>query len=95
MAVARPGDDVPECKETGPDRFQRRFDPDEVVVPRGCMEPEHHLGHHKEDSPAFDVCVTHAVLPYEVRAANLAPDEIVRVVHHAHLVSLGVAHAQF
>src|SRR5262245_62054547 len=43
---------------------------------------------------AFEVRITKSTVTAEVRPSNLHPDEVIRVVHHSHLVGLGITNAK-
>src|SRR5690606_24229099 len=68
--------------------------PDLIVVPGGRDEAELGVGHRQAKPFTLQLRVRRAGGADEVGAAHLAPDQVVRVVDHAHLVGFGVADAQ-
>ena len=58
------------------------------------MISEARVDNGQRDSLLLDVGVRCPELPYQVSTAYLAPDEIVRMIHHVHLVGLSVPHAK-
>src|SRR5262252_1902782 len=59
------------------------------------MKPRRQLGDSKPDTRTLHFGVTHATRADEIGATHLTPHEIVRVVHHAHLIGLRVPNAEF
>jgi hypothetical protein len=69
-------------------------DLDFVVIPRRAQITATGFGHGQQDAMVvFKIPVPESRLPAEVHASNLHPDQIVRVVDHAHLVGFGVTGA--
>src|SRR5262249_45114959 len=66
----------------------------QVVVTRRPMESCRQVGDSKTDAGAFDVGIAHPSRADEVRAPDLAPDQIIGVIDDTHLVRFGVAHAK-
>ena len=64
-----------------------------IVVARALPVFAVRFDHRQLDAVVFHLAVGPAGLAQPVGAANLEPDQIVRVVDHAHLVGFGVAHA--
>jgi len=58
------------------------------------MEPSRQFGYREADARSLDVGVAHAAGADEVRSADVAPDQIIRVIDHAHLVGFGVTDAK-
>ena len=73
---------------------QRGADANHLVVARRGVKSRRQLRHGEADPGSFEVGVAHAARTDEVGAPDLAPDEIVRVVHDAHLIGLRVADAE-
>src|SRR5262245_2364447 len=84
---------VPELHAYG--RQQPSFGPDLqlVVVPRGTRVFAMCFDHRQRNTSLFHLAITPAERPQQIRARDLEPHEVVRVVDHAHLVGLGVADA--
>src|SRR5439155_16163992 len=74
---------------------QRRARPDFelIVVPGRTPVVAVRLDHRKLHALVFHGAITVASVAEPVRAANLEPYEVVRVIHDAHAVGLGIAHA--
>jgi hypothetical protein len=75
--------------------FLSWVDEDLVVVARGGLVAQLHV----DDGDVAVVLLLHVAIAEAERAqqldaADLEPDDEVRVVDHAHLVGLGVAHAE-
>ena len=78
-----------------PLRFHHpRLDHQLIVVSRRRLVSRRGLNH---GNPAtilrFHLLVAETALPHQFHSPNLEPDKIIRVVHHAHLVGLRIAHA--
>src|SRR5256886_2014940 len=69
-------------------------DPQQVVV--ACRRPEAHvdLGHREVDALLLQLLVGDPGLAHQLGAGAVEPDQVVGVVHHAHLIGLGVIDAQ-
>src|ERR1700722_7830324 len=75
--------------------FNPGLDDHFVVEPGGPLIAAVGLGHGEEYSVVtLHIAVVEAASFAEIDAAHFHPDEVVRIVHHTHLVSFGVAHAQ-
>src|SRR5690606_15002948 len=70
------------------------LDADLLVVASGCEVADVRIGDGQVHAVALELRVGPAQGTQEVRAADLAPDEVMRVVHDTHLVGFSVAHAQ-
>ena len=86
---------VCERHRSGFDIGDGRFDPYQVVVSRRRVKPQRRFRHGELHTTCFHRGVRHAALADKVRATDLAPDEIVRVIRDPHLVGFGVSHADF
>src|SRR6266496_1101918 len=66
----------------------------EIVVERRPAEAQARLGHGQEDARLLHRAIGVAGDAQVLGARAIEPDEIVRVVHHAHLVGFGIVDAQ-
>src|SRR6266540_3935103 len=66
----------------------------EIVVERRPAEAQARLGHGQEDARLLHRAIGVAGDSQVLGARAIEPDEIVRVVHHAHLVGFGIVDAQ-
>ena len=58
------------------------------------MEPEARFNHRERDILALELGVRSAQSANELSSPDLAPDQIVRVIHHLHLIGLGVPYPE-
>ena len=79
---------------TGDSIAGRRPNLDLIIVP--CRAPvlAVRVDHRQEDAGGFHFAIGPAERPQQVGPRHLEPDEVVGVVDDAHLVRLGVPHAQ-
>src|SRR5437588_2541318 len=75
------------------DVFQMRANDDLVIIPGRCFVPAARI-HHGDVAAvfAFHLAIREPELPQQFYASNFKPDEIIRVIHHAHLVGFRVTH---
>ena len=71
-----------------------RPDLDLVVVPRRPLILAMGFDHRQRNAGELHLAVAPAERAQQVGAPHLEPDEIVRVVDHAHFIGFGVAHPQ-
>ena len=69
--------------------------PDWIVVAGRGVKAHGHVRHSKEHAVLLERGIGTAMGANEIGASEFTPYEIVRVVHHAHLVGFGVSHAEF
>src|SRR5581483_7674 len=94
-AIGLADDLVPEVEQRISYVFQPGAYQDAVVVPGRGPKPAARVYYGNEASIRdFHFFVSEAELAKQLYATNLKPDQIVRVVDHAHLVGLGVTHPQ-
>ena len=91
--VSRVGEDVLERDLPRAHVGERRRDAHEIVVARAGVQADAVLRDGEADPPFLHFRVAHSVLAHEVGAADLAPDEVVGMIHHLHLVGFGVTDA--
>ena len=65
-----------------------------MQVARRGVEAKCGIGNGKNNAIPFELCVRLANRANEVRPPNLTPDQVIGMVHHAHLVGFCVAHTQ-
>ena len=94
MAIVQSRDHVVECDATRAHLGKRRANANHVVVASGGMEARGQLRDCQPDAGAFHVSVAHPARADEIRPPHLAPDQIVGVIHDAHLIRLGVANTK-
>jgi hypothetical protein len=66
---------------------------DLVVVAGGEQEPATHLRNRQQDALGLHVAVADTPLAAELDSTHFHPDQVVRVIHHAHLVRFRIPHA--
>ena len=74
-------------------QLARRPDLELVVVPRRLAVVAVRFDHRQREAVGFHLAIAPAGVAQQIGAADLEPDEVVRVVDDAHLVGFGVAHA--
>src|SRR5690606_12050698 len=70
------------------------LDADLLVVASGCEVTDVRVGDGEEHALTLELRVGPAQGTQEVRAPDLAPDEVMRMVHDTHLVGFSVPYAQ-
>jgi hypothetical protein len=81
---------------TAPPRRQQRRPHHQLIVIPGRRTIPHMRIHHRNPAAFLSLhpLVVQPHAPHQLNPANLKPHQIVRVIHHAHLVRLGIPHAQ-
>src|SRR5687767_10270174 len=85
-------DHVVERDTSRPCFGERCSHPDPITVSRRGVLTQRCVNHRERDALPLDVGVRRSKLPNEVGPTHFTPDEIIRVIHHLHLVGLGVPH---
>jgi len=94
MAIVQSRDQVVECDATRAHLGKRRANANHVVVASGGMEACGQLGDCQPHACTFHVGVAHSARANEICPAHLAPNQIICVIHDAHLIRLGVANTK-
>jgi len=65
-------------------------DPDGIIIPGGLAIADRNVTHCKAEPVDLEIAITHAAPAKVLGASNVQPDQVPGVVHHSHLVGLGV-----
>ena len=65
-----------------------------IVIARSRNVPHGGLGHGQTNTALLELAIAGAQRANQIGARDLAPDQIVRVIHDAHLIGFRVAYAQ-
>ena len=85
------GDQVVEGYGAGADASERRLDANEIVEARRRQIANLRLRHGEPNPFCLQRCVAAAERAQQLDAPNLAPDEVVGVVHDTHAIGFSVA----
>ncbi len=85
---------VVESESARSDFADRRRDSNQIVVPRCRMKPETRLDDGERHILPLELRVRSAESANEFRSTDLTPDQIVRMIHHLHLIGLGVPYPE-
>ena len=92
-SVGCPDDLIVEPHAHGREQGPRRRDLQLVVVAGRLPVLAVRLDDRQREAVGLHLAIAPARLAQQIRASDLEPDEVVRVVHDAHLVGFGVPHA--
>src|ERR1700721_1519012 len=73
-------------------RLQRCLHHQFIVIPRRSTIPYMHIYHRNPAALGLHLLVVQAHAADQLHSANLEPHQVVRVIHHAHLIGLGIPH---
>src|SRR6202453_5236704 len=71
-------------------RLQRCLHHQFIVIPRRSTIPYMHIHHRDPATLSLHLLVVQAHAADQLHSANLEPHQVVRVIHHAHLIGLGI-----
>ena len=94
LARLRPSQFVSEADRSRPDMFQARAHDDFVIIVHGSLVAAAGIDDRDEAAVfALHIFIAEAELAQKFRPAHFKPDEMIGVIDDAHLIGLGVAHA--
>src|SRR5689334_15466039 len=84
-------DSIIKFDDTALDSSEFGFDQDFVIVACGSEISAIRLGDRKKRLLLpLEIAIAESAFPTKVRSSDFHPDEIVCVIHHPHLISLGI-----